>query len=886
MKGQEEGYDSVGANCTAEPCKEPETTIIRGIASGGMGGEASAVDSKNGKILRIRPLRWDTSYSDEELSKSLWEFESRGVPFKCPPKSLPPYQALAYKKRVYSKNRVKYPLKRVDWEPGGDPDKINTQNRGKSKFERISWDKVTEIIASEIRRVRDAYGPFAILCIGEDGHKESKNIHAGGGWHMNLLGRIGGFTRETRTPDSTEGFYWGAKHVWGNGALWGLAVAAPHQNVIKDISDNAEMVVFQPGDWESTQNYAGQYLSKVLRFWMDIGIQFVHVDPFCNYTAVAHDEMKWIPIIPNTDVALDYAIIYTWIVEDTYDKEYVATHVVGLDKVKAYVLGEEDGIPKSPEWAAPLCGVPEWTIKALAREWAKKRTSIGHYAGCHVRGPYSHEPGRTEVYKLGMQGLGGPGIQQIHLVSFKTAEQTIKEGTFAFMTADRTVQFVPVTQSIPRTLVHEAIEKGELHWFGSPAIAWTTTEDQFEPYAYPAPVEDGGGKVHMIWSEKPCNQTCWNGGFKFQDAMRDSQVECFITNHQWLENDSLFADIVLPVTCCAEEDDIVGSMMGVSVDFAAVQKRACEPIGESKSDYQIAEEIAKRFGLEDEITGGMSVEEWQEYAFNTSKLPTEISWEEISEKGYYIPHFDPNWKDVPSGQRQFYDDPENYPMDTPSGKLEFYSERLATHFPDDKERQPIAKWVIGGPESEGWTHDETLLGEKAKKYPLVMAAITGRWRLHAQADDITWFREISTCKVKASDGYLYEPLWLSPEDAAKRGIKDGDIVKAFNNEGIVLYGAKVSERIQPNSVMANKGSRSDPIGPRIDRGGSTNLLSPPKTISKNCVGFAVTGFLVEVQKLDPAEMEQWKQQYPEAFARAYDPASGSRYAGWVEGVEE
>lgn len=868
-----------------EPWQEPEKTIVRGIAFGGTGGEPSAVDSKNGKIVRIRPLRWDWKYDKEHLASRLWKFKSRGKTFECPIKSAPPYHALAYKKRVYSDNRVKYPLKRVDWEPGGDPSKINAHNRGKSKFKRISWEEAAKIVADEIKRVKEKYGPYAVLAVGEDGHCESKNIHATGGNHMTLLSKLGGYTRETRTPDSVEGFYWGGKHVLGSGTQFGLGMVTPHDNVVKDVSDHTDMIVLQAGDWETVQNYAGQFWSKCIEFWLELGIKFVVIDPFCNYTAVWHDEMKWIPIRPNTDAALDFAIMYTWIKEGTYDKEYIETHTIGFEKVKAYILGEEDGIPKTPEWAAPLCGVPEWTIKALAREWASKKTSIGHFCGCHIRGPYSHEPGRTEYYKLGMQGLGGPGIHQIHLFSFTVAEQTIKQGAGPFMMANHATMFMPTVQAIPRTMVHHAIEKGEIEHWGSPQIIMAPPDDQFEKYTYPAPAEEGGSEVHMMWSEKPCNQGCWNGGFKFQEAMRNPKMECIVTNHQWLENDSLFADLVLPVSCAAEEDDIVGSGMSVSVNWAGVQDRAIDPVGESMSDYLISVEIAKQFGIEDELTQGMDVAEWQKYAFEQSLLPNETSWEELKEKGYYIPPFDPDWENRPPGMREFYEDPENNPLDTPSGKLEFYSEALAEHFPDDQERPPIAKWIIGGPESKGWTHDETIWGEKAKSYPLLLVANPGRWRVHVQGDDITWFREIQTCKIKGADGYLYEPMWIHPTDAEKRNLKHGDIVKVFNDQGTILCGTYISERLMPGSIMINKGARVDPITDRIDRGGSTNLITTPKPISKNCWGFAVTGFLVEAEKLDPAEMEQWKKDYPEAFERYYDPASGSRYRGWVEGVK-
>ena len=149
-------------------------------------------------------------------------------------------------------------------------------------------------------------------------------------------------------------------------------------------------------------------------FWSSIGKKQVFVCPDLNYSAAVHAD-KWIPILPNTDAALQLAIAYIWITEGTYDKDYVATHVVGFDKFSDYVMGKEDGIPKTPEWASGKCGVPEWTIKALAREWARQVTSTMHfYGGSYIRGPYSHEPARLEGCLLGMQGLGKPGVHQYH----------------------------------------------------------------------------------------------------------------------------------------------------------------------------------------------------------------------------------------------------------------------------------------------------------------------------------------------------------------------------------------------------------------------------------------------------------------------------------------
>ena len=98
----------------------------------------------------------------------------------------------------------------------------------------------------------------------------------------------------------------------------------------------------------------------------------------------------------------------------------------------------------------------------------------------------------------------------------------------------------------------------------------------------------------MLWSEKPCNMNCWDGGFNYQDAIRTDEVEFFVTNHQWLENDSLFADLVLPVTTCVEDNDAVGGSMVVSLRHDTLTPAAMRPRqGESKSDFEIACETGR-----------------------------------------------------------------------------------------------------------------------------------------------------------------------------------------------------------------------------------------------------------------------------------------------------
>ncbi len=610
-----------------------------------------------------------------------------------------------------------------------------------------------------------------------------------------------------------------------------------------------------------------------------VGIKQVYVSPDVNYGCAVHAD-KWIPILPNTDAAMQLAIAYTWITEGTYDKDYVKTHTVGFDKFSDYVLGKEDGVPKTPAWASGKCSVPEWTIKALARDWAKKITSVVHYyGGPYIRGPYSHEPARLEVCLLGMQGLGKPGIHQYHRFDGLPANagRTYWGTLFKHWRGNRL--WTHPKQLLPKTLIQEAILNPPVTFYGTSAII-APTEDQLKKYVYPIPKEEGGSEIHMIWTDTPCRVTCWNEGNKTVEAFRSPKIECVVAQHPWLENDCLIADLILPASTKFEQEDIASSGFSVPLDCFMIEHKCIDPVGESMSDYEVVGEVAKKLGKYEEYTEGKSIPEWIKSAFDSTHIKDMISWEDINKKGFYVIPSAEGWENVSPGLRKFYEDPEKNPLETPSGKLEFYSQRLAENFPDDMERPPVPHWVEKGP-----NHDERLSSSRAEQYPLLIMSNHGRWRVHAQGDDIKWTREVITCKVRAGTAIL-RPIWINPADAKKRGIQTGDIIKVFNERGIVLTGALVWERVMPGVVYVDHGARVDPILPgKIDRGGAINLITPYNTVSKNCPGMAESGFLVEVAKVDMAEMEDWKKQYPEAWQRAYEPAAGLRFNSWIEGAE-
>jgi molybdopterin guanine dinucleotide-containing S/N-oxide reductase-like protein len=608
-----------------------------------------------------------------------------------------------------------------------------------------------------------------------------------------------------------------------------------------------------------------------MTWFTELGLKSVYICPDLNYAAAIHAD-KWIPILPNTDAALQLAIAYIWITENTYDKEYLKTHSVGFEKCRDYILGKEDGIPKTPMWASELCGVPTRTIKALAKDWAAKVTTIVHCnGGGFIRGPYATEPARLEVLLLAMQGLGRPGVHHLKLIEQglfgDQMEMAVPRSTFIpdVHAAYTGWGWEKPAQLIPKDKIHDAILNPPVTWYGG-TLLFGDPEDQFRPYTYPTP---GLPEIHAIWTDSPCWITCWNGGNGFIKALQSPKIEFILAQHPWMENDCLFDDIILPANTKFEEEDLGVDGVGYDYRILNYEGKCIEAIGESKSDYEIVCMIADRLGLLKEYTDGRSIKDLIKFGFDHSGgAEKAITFEKWKDNGYWIAPTDPNWEKFPVGMIEFYKDPDKHPLKTPTGKLEFYSEKLAKFFPEDEERQPYPKWIPFGE-----SHQESLLCPRAKDYPLLVVSNHPRWGVHANHDDITWLREIQTCKIRGTDGFQYQPVWMNPVDAAKRGIANGDIVKVFNERGGLLCGAYVNERIICGAISVDHGAKYDPIVPgELDRGGAINTIVPHNVTSKNCTGMATCGFLAQVERVN---LDELRTKYPEAFNRPFHPFAGT-----------
>lgn len=865
-----------------------ERTVVHNLGLEACGGGANmvAADVKDGRLVRIRPVHYDELYTKDELN--YWVLEGRcGVTLEPGMKSLTPPFPLVYKRRTYSKNRIPFPMKRVDFDPDGDR---HPETRGESKYVRISWEEACSIIAAEVKRIHDEYGPYSILCQA-DGHGESKAVHASHGCMTTLLGNCGGYTVQARNPDSWEGWYWGAKHAWGMDPVGQNTYSA---NTAQDIAQNADAMLYWGCDLETNTSAWGGQLASQLAFWFDdCGVKHIAIAPDCNYTAVVHAD-KWFPVLPNTDAALQLAIAYVWMVEGTYDKEYVETHSIGFDWFEYYVLGGEDGVPKTPEWAEPICGIPAYRIKALARYWARHNVSIGHCnGGSFIRSAFATEPARLEVYLLCMQGVGKPGRISMKFIEWSLFGMTrcspLPPSKFAPTTAGCFNGWVIGSNAdhmVAKCHLHKALRGERFSWYGHGTAA-NDRPDQFQKIEFPSEGEAG---IKMLWSDNPAFSTSLNGGYEYQEALRSPNLEFYVVQAPWFEDDARFADVVLPICTKFEASDF-----GVDCDsgqwYAVIYEQAAiPPVGEAKTDWEAVLEVARHlesYGgpyqeLVDRMTrGGKTVEDQIRDGYEACGLaPEDQDFEAFKKNQYQLIPTVEGWQDQAVGLSPFAGNPALFPLETPSGLIEFYSPSLAEAFPDDVARGPVAHWVETG---DG--HDDRLSSERALRYPFLMESNHPRWRVHSEFDDVEWFREIETCKVMGPDGYAYEPVWLNTLDARRLGVKDGDVVRVFNERGSVLGGVRVTERVRTRVVYMDHGANSDVIVPGIgglDRGGDINLICPTATTSKNASGEVTSGYLVGVEKVDVFELAR---EYPAEFNRPnYDSAYGADVRDYL--VEE
>jgi len=813
----------------------------------------------DGKIVRIRPL------VAEEADFRPWTIEAGSRCYSPPKKfNVSPY-VLAERNRVYSDDRIRFPLKRVNFDPNGAR---NPQSRGKASYERISWDEALDIVAREIRRVQSDYGLSAVSAMTSSHHNWGLV-----GYKISAFQRffnLIGYTPVLDNPDSWEGWHWGATHAWG--FYWRLGMPEPY-DMLEDALKHTEMIVYWSNDPDTTRGVYSGYDSAIWRQWLkEKEVKMIFIDPFHNYTAAAMDG-KWIAPRPGTDAALALAIAHVWISNGTYDKQYVADRTVGFDEFKAYVLGTSDGIDKTPAWAAAETGVPARTIVALAREWAGKRTMLAAGArggeGGACRQAFGTEWARLMVLLQAMQGLGKPGIGIWGTAMGGPRNNDVwfpsygdPEGRIAHSKVARFIPQNPVPQRLYRLLVPDAVLNPPVSWKGE-GFCNRSLEQQFTPFTYPMP---GCSEIKLLFRYGGSFLGTMSDTSKWPRMYQSEKLEFVVNQDCWWTGETRFADIILPACTQLERDDIgewgepggqtKGGSSGCNFRVIVRMKKCIEPLWESKSDYQIFTLLARRLGVEQKYTEGNSDIDWARKFFEISDLAKLVTWDEFDRKGYYIVNVPDDYRSTPAlrwfaeGRACDTPDPSNpkrltnkaHELGTDSGKIEFVSTSLQRLGSDDEERLPMPRYL---PSWEGHR------SAAATTYPLQLISPHPRFSFHTHYDKhASWLDEIPVHRIH-KNCYWWWPARIHPEDASARGIRNGDIVKLFNDRAAVLCIAVVTERVRQGVVHSYASSaKYDPLEPgnpnSVDRGGCVAMLTPARMMSKNVAGMAVNSCLIDI----------------------------------------
>lgn len=678
----------------------------------------------------------------------------------------------AYRQLVYHPDRLKYPMKRIG-------------ERGEGKFARISWDEALDTIASELKRVKEVYGNASILPCHYSGNPSA--LH-GVPAMLRLFSLFGGYTN-----------WWGLTSREGWVAAQMINYGTRTTGNSRDDLLNSKLIIMW--GWNPAETICGTGTAHYLSLAKEKGIKIIAVDPRFHDSAAAFAD-QWIPVKPGTDAAVLCAMAYVIASENLHDRKFLDKYTTGFDKFNDYIMGVEDGLPKTPAWAERISGVPAQTIINLAREYALARPAAlidGLGAGRTATGEQTHRASMTLAAMTGNIGISGgnPGGAMLALPigdSFQMPHMPIPRNPVeAGMPSERT-SYDSRLRSRARVHVSkfwDAILKGK-------------------EGGYPADF-----KLFYVICSNPINQ--FPNSNKGAQALR--KIDFVIVQDLFMTATARFADILLPVTTPREQNDLYRPY--TSGPYYLFSSKAIEPYYECKSDHQIALELATRLGISN--FSDKTEDEWlREFVVNNKETAREIQdYDKFRREGVHKVHLA---EPIISFKKQI-EDPENNPFPTPSGKIQIFLQAL-----EDLKNPlcpPVPKYV------EYWEGPNDPM---IKKYPLQLITPHLKRRAHTIFDNLPWLRELQM-----------HAAWINPADAKIRGITDGQEIKVFNDRGTIIIPAHVTERIMPGVVSVTQGAWYNPDENGIDRGGCANTLC--RDDYSPLGAFACNTALVQVQKV-------------------------------------
>ena len=705
---------------------------------------------------------------------------------------------------VHGESRIMRPMVRKGWLERGW--KSDRKGRGVEPFVPVSWDEAIDLVAAELQRIKGQHGNEAIYP--SSGWGSAGCFHNAQAQLVRFLNCIGGAVGQVTN------YSFGAAMVIVPRIVGTMDPVAGSMTTWPTIADHTKlMVLFGGMSPKNAQVSMGGVGSHDIGDWLNkvkaAGVDFVSISPM---RSDASEEIgaQWLPIRPNTDASLMLGLMHTLVAEELHDQGFLEDYCVGFDRFRSYLMGETDGVAKSADWASQITEIDADSIRQLARRMATERTLIS-VSWSIQRGDHGEQPywmAITLAAMLGQIGLPGGGFGFGYDASNGMGGPRLPIAQPSLPRGKNTVEaYIPVARFADMML-----NPGEPFDFNGPKLT------------YP--------DIRLVY---------WCGGNPFHKIQDLNHLlnawekpETIIIHDPWWTASARRADIVLPCATTLERNDIGASARD---RYWFAMQQAIEPIGESRTEYDIYTALADRLGVKEAFTDGRSEMDWLRHMY-------EVAQQQPAMVEVEMPGFDEFWQaghfEFPLPQEPpvlfevFRADPQGSPLNTPSGKIEIFSETIDGFGYDDCAGHPT------------WMEPSEWLGsEKANIYPLHLVSNQPRSRLHSQLDcgPVSGASKISG----------REPVWINPVDAADRGVQEGDVVRLFNDRGACLAGVVVTDAIMPGVVQLSAGAWFDPLDPgqigSLEKHGNPNILTIDKGTSKLAQSSTA---LVQLERFDGA----------------------------------
>ena len=678
--------------------------------------------------------------------------EEGGVPLTACPRGL------NYHTTFLGEDRLRYPMRRAG-------------RRGEGRFERISWKEAVDTIVSEWKRIRDTYGVgsrYVNYATGVEG------VAAGNSFARRLLALDGGFLGYYNSYSSAC-ISQATKLMYGTGQTGSPLTEWLNAKLILLWGHNPMETHFD----SETMYYLREAKKK--------GIPIIAVDPRKNDTILALDA-EWIPLRPATDAALTDAMAYVLVREGLCDMDFLDRCCLGFDKAHmpegidpsecylSYLTGEKDGIPKTPQWAEKITGVPAAKIEELAVRFGTAKPAAliqGYGAQRHAYGEQGTRGGITLACMTGNVGIPG---------GWASGNANCSVNPYPMIPRPEN----PYPMTIPCYTWTQAVLDGR-HMTDLDGVRGGDHLDSDIKM-----ILNLAGNC-LINQHGDINRTA--------EILRDeTKCEFIVCSDVFMTASARFADILLPGVSMFETENI--TMPWKYGDFVGYTNKVIEPLYESRPDYEWLCEVAEGLGLKEAFTEGLDTQGWLRRVYASLRETDQSlpAFEDFQRAG--IAYYHERKREIAFVRQR--EDPERYPFPTESGKIEIFSPEVWR----GKYRDffPVIPRYVEPPEGP---NDPLRV-----KYPLQLIGWHTKRRCHTVHDNNERLKKLDP-----------QRLWIHPDDAAERGIAEGVTVRVFNDRGALTVPAHLTDRIMRGVCALAQGAWYRPDRDGTDRGGSINVLT-------------------------------------------------------------